>query len=167
MSKPSMKLRETTNRSHRDAPVAQPNPRRPAWSEALTIPLARRVPVGARPAALVTIKLIHTAAFFSVAGLIALFDWDAVRRQPRRRTAIAAMVALTEAATFASNNLVCPLTPLAEELGAARGSVTDIFLPAWLSERIPLISSIALIAGLVLTGRDWRRRWPTSHGPRR
>ena len=128
----------------------------------MTIPLAGQIPVRSRPAALLLIKAVHTAAFFSVASLIVLFDCDALRQRPRRRTAVAASVALAEAVVFASNNFVCPLTPLAEELGAASGSVTDIFLPAWLSERIPLISSAALIAGLLLNVRALRQRSPSS-----
>ncbi len=138
--------------------MTQPAFRQPAWSARLTVPLAGRIPSRSRPTALLAIKVLHTAAFFSVAGLIVLFDWDALRQQPRRRTAVAASVAVAEAVVFASNNLVCPLTPLAEELGAASGSVTDIFLPAWLSERIPLLSSAALIAGLILNVRALRRR---------
>lgn len=47
-------------------------------------------------------------------------------------------MALLESAVDASSNEVCPLTPLAEALGANRGSVTDIFLPDRYSQRIPL-----------------------------
>ena len=35
-------------------------------------------------------------------------------------------VALTESAVYGSNNQVCPLIQLAEELGAPSGSVTDV-----------------------------------------
>lgn len=128
-------------------------PRSPVWSAALTTPLAKRVPGRARPATLAIIKAAHTAIFFSMGGLILLFAWDGARQRPRRRTAIAAGVALVETAVYASNNLVCPLTSLAEELGATSGSVTDIFLPDWLSRRIPLFSGSVLILGLVLNLR--------------
>ncbi|MGZ8437629.1 MAG: hypothetical protein ACXWXR_03700 [Candidatus Limnocylindrales bacterium] len=127
-----------------------PARRQPAWSGPLTKPLATRIPTWWRPGVLAVIKFIHTAVFFSVAALIALFPWDGIRRRPRRRTALAGVVALTETAVFASNNQVCPLTPLAEELGAASASVTDIYLPGWLSWRIPLISGTALIVGMLM-----------------
>ncbi len=66
---------------------------------------------------------------------------------------------LVETAVFASNNQVCPLTPLAEELGTERGSVADIFLPDWMSRRIPIIGGGALLLGIVLNGRAmWLRR---------
>ena len=132
--------------------------RRPAWSGPLTESLAARIPVDWRPGVLAVIKFVHTAVFLSVAVLIALFTWDGIRRRPRRRTALAGVVAVAEAAVFVSNNQVCPLTPLAEELGAISGSVTDIYLPGWLSRRIPLISGIALIAGMILNAQTLRHR---------
>jgi hypothetical protein len=130
----------------------------PFWSGALTAPLANRVPEGQRQAAIVAIKSFHTAAFFSIAALIVLFAYDGLRGRPSRRTAVAAGIALAESAVFISNNQVCPLTPLVEELGAESGSVTDIFLPDWISERIPLVSGGILVVGLVLNGRVWLRR---------
>jgi hypothetical protein len=128
------------------------------WSGVLTRPLAAAIPEHRRSTVLVAIKTVHTAVFFSVAALIALFAWDGVKRQPARRTALAAVIALSESAVYISNNQVCPLTPLAEELGAASGSVTDIFLPDWLSRRVPLISGSVLIVGIVLNLRAWRQR---------
>jgi hypothetical protein len=108
--------------------------------------------------ALATIKSVHSAAFFSIASCIAVFTWDGMRQRPRRRAAVAAVVALVESAIFASNNQVCPLTPLAEELGAESGSVTDIYLPDWLSRRIPVIGGSVLVTGLVLHVWAWDQR---------
>jgi hypothetical protein len=127
--------------------------RQPVWSGALTTPLARRIPVGARPAALVSIKAFHSLAFFSIAGLIVLFTWDGFRGRRSRRAALAGLVAVGESAVYATNNMVCPLTPLAEELGASSGSVTDIYLPDWLSRRVPLFGGGTLLVGLLLHGR--------------
>jgi hypothetical protein len=124
----------------------------------LTGPLATRIPVDRRPVALTVIKAVHTAVFFSVAGAIVMVVWDGLRQRPRRLTAGAVGVAVIESVVFASNNLVCPLTPLAEELGAERGSVTDIYLPGWLSRRIPIISVSALALGIALNLRAWRQR---------
>lgn len=132
--------------------------RRPRWSEALTAPIAALIPASSRTAVLAAIKAVHTAIFASVAALILLFVWDGVVQRPRRRTAVAVAIILTESAIYASNNQVCPLTPLAEELGAERGSVADIFLPDWFSRRIPLVSGGALLVGLVLSARAWVRR---------
>lgn len=130
-------------------------PRRPVWSHVLTAPVVRRVPQGRRTTVLALIKGFHSVAFFSIAGLILLFTWDGLRGRRTRRATLAGMVALAESAIYGSNNLVCPLTPLAEELGASRGSVTDIYLPDWLSRRVPLFGGGTLLLGLVVHGRLW------------
>ena len=131
--------------------------REPTWSGAFTTPLAARIPPGLRGVTILTVKAFHSLAFFSIAGLIVLFAWDGLRGRPRRRTAVAATVAVAEAAVYVSNNQVCPLTPLVEELGAESGTVTDIFLPDWLSRRIPMYSGGLLIIGMVLNLRALRR----------
>jgi hypothetical protein len=139
-------------------PLLERAPRDPVWSHVLTAPLARRVPQGQRATVLALIKAFHTVAFFSIAGLILLFTWDGFRGRRGRRATVAGLVAATESAIYGSNNLVCPLTPLAEELGAASGSVTDIYLPDWLSRRVPLFGGGTLLVGLVVHGRLWVTR---------
>ena len=74
----------------------------------------------------------------------------------------AASIAIAETIVYASNNQVCPLTPLAEQLGATSGSVTDIYLPAWVSERIPVFGGSVLLIGV----RRARRCLATSTGRR-
>lgn len=137
-----------------------PAARTPMWSGMLTAQIGALIPVPWRPAALAIIKALHTAIFFSVAGLIVLFAWDGLRQRPSRRAAASLGVVLAESAIDVSNNQVCPLTPLAEELGAERGSVADIFVPDWFSQRIPLFGSAALVLGLVLNLRAWFGRRP-------
>jgi len=133
-------------------------PRQPTWSGLLTRPLSRAIPVAWRPATLFGIKAVHTVLFASIGGAIVLFVWDGLRGRPRRRTAIALGVALGESAVYVSNNQVCPLTPLAEELGAESGSVVDIFLPDAVARRIPLVSSTALVVGIALNVAALLRR---------
>ena len=133
--------------------MAQPTHRSPAWSGALTAPVARSLPAAWRPVALWAIKAIHTVLFASIGAAIVLFVWDGIRGRPGRRTASALGVALGETAVYLSNNQVCPLTPLAEELGAESGSVVDIFLPDAVARRIPAVSGTALVAGLALNIR--------------
>jgi hypothetical protein len=138
--------------------MTEPPRRAPAWSHYLTRPAARLIPARWHRATLAFIKGFHTLVFASVAATIVLFVWDGLRGRPRRRTAYALGVALGEAAVYVSNNQVCPLTPLAEELGADSGSVVDIFLPDAVASRIPLVSSAALIAGIGLNLRAILRR---------
>lgn len=127
--------------------------RRPAWSDVITRPLAGIIPQRWRPAALTSIKAVHTVIFASIALAIAVFVLDGIRQRPGRRAAYSLGVALAEAGVYVSNNQVCPLTPLAEELGAKRGSVVDMFLPAWAARRIPLVGCAALAVGIALNAR--------------
>ncbi len=108
--------------------------------------------------ALVGVKAVHTAAFLVVAGSIGLTVVDGVLRRPGRRTGVAAGIALTECAVYAANGFVCPLTPLAERLGAERGAVSDIFLPDPIARNLAPIATPILIAGLVLDVAAIRRR---------
>ena len=132
--------------------------RQPVWSGAITTRLARVIPVQHRDAALSGIKAIHTAIFLSVAGAIAVAMADGLREHPRRRTAIAASTVIAESILYVSNNQVCPLTPLAEQLGAAQGSVVDMYLPPWAARQIPLVGGSAAFVALVLNARALRRR---------
>ena len=122
----------------------------PAWSGALTVPLAAVIRPEWRVPALAIIKAFHTAIFATIGVAIALAVWDGLLQTPRQRTLIAGGMVLVESAIYASNNQVCPLTPLAEQLGARRGSVSDIFLPDWLSTRIPVVGGSAMLLGLAL-----------------
>ena len=56
-----------------------------------------------------------------------------------RRAAVAAAVVGGESLIFAANGFRCPLTDVAESLGAEDGSVTDIFLPRWFAHNLPAI----------------------------
>lgn len=132
--------------------------RRPAWSGAFTAPIAGRVPTGRRDLALEAIRAIHTALFASIAAAVALALWDGIRGKPGRRTAIAGGAVLAESALYITNNQVCPLTPLAEELGADRGSVVDLYLPPRVARRIPIAAGTAAILALALNVRAWMAR---------
>ena len=136
--------------------------RQPVWSGLFTHGLAGRIPRPVWPLALTSIKAIHTVIFVSIASLVAAVAWDGLRGHPRRRTAFAAAVSIAESAVYASNNRVCPLTPLAEELGAENGSVTDIFLPEAVSRLIPAVAGTALGVGVILNVRAWRRDLETT-----
>ena len=107
---------------------------------------------------LVSIKTIHTVAFGVIAGSIGVVFADGLRGRPRRRTGVAAAIALGECAVFAANGFVCPLTPLAERYGAERGSVTDIFLPDVIARNLTWIATPILVTGLALNARSLATR---------
>lgn len=136
-------------------PADRGSARQPTWSGPITAPAARLIPEDRRGHALTAIKAIHTAIFFSIAGALAFTMWDGLRGKPNRRTLAAGGVVLAESALYVSNNQVCPLTPLAEELGAESGSVVDLFLPAWAARSIPAVAGSAAFLALALNLRAW------------
>jgi hypothetical protein len=101
---------------------------------------------------------MHTVA--SIGGLIMMFTWDGLLGRTRRRTAIAALVAVSETLVYVSNNQVCPLAPLAEDLGARRGSVADILLPESFSRQSPVLNGLTLLIEMPLNLRTLARTRP-------
>jgi len=100
------------------------------------------------------IKVVHTAVFWVLSGcvLYALFSGVADRITPWTWLAVGLVV--LEGGVLVSSGWICPLTILAERLGAARGSVADIFLPKWFADRIfPICGTTFLIACVVLVMR--------------
>ena len=90
-------------------------------------------------AALAGIKAFHTLAWFSIESCMIYLLYAGVRKRSDRRAAIAAAVVGAETLVFAANGFRCPLTKLAEQFGAERGSVTDIYLPRWFAHNLPAI----------------------------
>jgi hypothetical protein len=123
--------------------------RDPAWSGIVTRPLSRVIPRSRRREALIAIKGLHTALFFSIAAALLVTLWDGLRGRPARRTAVAGGIVAAESLVYVSNNQVCPFTPLAEEFGAERGSVVDMFLPAAVARQVPLVAGSAAFLALV------------------
>ena len=123
--------------------------RQPTWSGIFTRPLARVIPRRWRHEALIAIKALHTVLFFSIAAALGVTLLDGLRGCPSRRTAVAGGIVAAESLVYASNNQVCPFTPLAEEFGAERGSVVDMFLPAGVARQVPLVAGTAAVVALI------------------
>ena len=80
-----------------------------------------------------------------------------IRDRPSRWTGPALAVALAESTVFLANRGRCPLTSVAEALGAESGRVSDIFLPRWCADRIPQLCAPPLLVGvLALASNSWR-----------
>lgn len=96
------------------------------------------------------IKLVHTIIFWilSLCTVYALFSGLADRIT--FWTWIAVGLRLIESLVLVVSGWTCPLTILAERQGALRGSVTDIFLPKWLADRIFPICGTMYGVALVL-----------------
>lgn len=88
---------------------------------------------------MVALKTVHTAVWFVVEAALGVVLYDGVTGRRGRRTAVAAALVGTESAVFLANGARCPLTGLAESMGAEKGSVTDIFLPRWFARNLPIL----------------------------
>jgi hypothetical protein len=95
--------------------------------------------------ALAAIKLVHTLAWLSIESCVVYVLYAGFRGRSDRRTAFAASVVAGETLIFVTNRCRCPLTQLAERLGAPRGSVTHIYLPRWFAHNLPALH-VPLIA---------------------
>ena len=62
----------------------------------------------------------------------------------------------SESLVFAANGFRCPLTQVAERVGAERGSVTDIYLPRWFARNLPAIHVPLIFLAAYLHARNLR-----------
>jgi len=116
--------------------------------------LAQMVPRGARRPAYIAVKVFHSLAFWTIQSAIFYLVYKGLRRESDRGAAIAVAIAGGESMIYAGNGFRCPLTGLAEDLGAESGSVTDIFLPKWLASNVARIYTPLLALGLFLHARN-------------
>ncbi len=110
-----------------------------------------------RRAGLFAIKSVHTVIFFGLGASLAYFFWSGLRGRSDRRAAIAGAAVAAEALIFVGNGWRCPLTSVAEDLGAESGSVSDIYLPRPVRENLPFITGPIFAVALLLHARNlWR-----------
>jgi hypothetical protein len=121
---------------------------------------------GGSPAALRAIKAFHTLAWFSIEACMVYVLYAGFARRSDRCAGIAAAVVAAETVIFAGNGFRCPLTQVAERLGAEHGSITDIYLPGWFARNLPAIHVplIGLAGFLHMRNLRTRRRRRTSQG---
>jgi hypothetical protein len=110
--------------------------------------------------ALVAVKVVHTLAWFSIESCMVYLLYAGFAKRTDRRAAVAAAVVGGETLLFAANGFRCPLTDVAESLGAEDGSVTDIFLPRWFAHNLPAIHVPLILLIAFLHRRNLRQRHP-------
>ena len=108
--------------------------------------------------ALVALKSAHTLIWFSVEAALSYVIYSGLRGRSDRWAAIAGAIVAGETAVFLANGARCPLTGLAESLGAERASVTDLYLPRWLAHNLPAIHVPIVILAVYPHMRNRRRR---------
>jgi len=88
------------------------------------------------------IKLVHTFLFLLITGSTLYVMFSALFDFITPLTWFAFFVVILEMLVLILNDWKCPLTGLAERQGAEVGSVADLFLPKWISDRLFLIFGI-------------------------
>ena len=119
------------------------------------------------PIAVFAVKTVHTGVFLVMLSSIMWLAISGLLRRRDRTVAVAAGLVAIEAAVFVANDGVCPLTPLTERLGAARGSVSDIFLPDLVARTIPIWSTALVVVGVLFHVRSVVSSRPRQAGSHR
>ena len=96
------------------------------------------------------IKLIHSLLFLLIVISTIYVFFSSLSDQITTLTWIAFAIALIEMLVLLLNDWRCPLTDLAEQSGAQTGSVADLFLPQWISDRLFVIFGIVFVATCIL-----------------
>ena len=103
------------------------------------------------------IKLVHTAIFWILSLCTAYALFSGVAGRITTWTWVAVGLLLVESIVLVVFGWTCPLTILAERQGATHGSVTDIFLPKWLADRIfPICGTMYAVALVLILWRVFR-----------
>jgi hypothetical protein len=98
------------------------------------------------------VKAVHTAIWFSVEAAVLYLLYAGVRKRTDASVTVAAALVAGETAVFLLNGARCPLTEVANRLGASDGSVTDIYLPRWFAHYLPVIH-VPVIAAIIFLHR--------------
>ena len=92
------------------------------------------------------IKVVHTLIFVVLSGCVLYVLVSGAFNRITPWTWVAVVAIVIEGLVLAASGGKCPLTALAERLGASDGSVADIFLPKWFADRIfPICGTLYLI----------------------
>ena len=103
------------------------------------------------------IKLVHTLIFWGLSACVVYVLFSGVADRITTWTWVAVGLVLLESVVLAASGWTCPMTILAERLGAGRGSVADIFLPKWFADRIfPICGTTYGVALLIVLVRVFR-----------
>jgi hypothetical protein len=124
-----------------------------------------RLPPATRRPLYIAVKAVHSVAFFVLQSAILYLLYKGIRGESDRKAGAAAALVGGECAVYAGNGFRCPLTGLAEDLGAKSGQVTDIFLPKWLADNIANIYFPLFVLALFLHVRNLRRRRGSESSP--
>ena len=112
-----------------------------------------------RSGAILAMKTLHTLVYFVESLCVFYILYSAVANRVTRLTTVAIGVISLEGIVLLFNNMQCPMRQVTERLGAERGSVTDLFLPRWLADRIfQIYTPLFVVGSLGVFGRLLQKR---------
>lgn len=106
------------------------------------------------------IKAVHSLIFLNMAASILYTLYSGLTNRVTRLTGFSIAAVIGEGIVLLSNEGRCPLTDMVEGLGADHGSVSDIFLPKPVADRIPVLFTPPFAVGLAAIGARRIRRQP-------
>jgi hypothetical protein len=98
---------------------------------------------------LVFIKSVHTAIFVVMNVCLAILILEVIADRISYLSWIAIAALLTESVVLVANGWRCPISIYAQNIGVTDGHESDIFLPLWFTDRIPLVYGSILAVTLV------------------
>jgi hypothetical protein len=114
-------------------------------------------PRSSAPAALRTVKVVHTFAWALFAGCILALPIFAWRGQFSIALLLIALVSV-EVLVLLANRLRCPLTNVAARYTDDRRANFDIYLPLWIARYNKQIFGTLFVAGILFTAILWSRK---------
>jgi hypothetical protein len=96
------------------------------------------------------IKVLHTITFVVLSACVLYVVISGAFNRIGPFTWIAVATVVVEGVVLALSGWRCPLTAVAERLGAVQGSVADIFLPRWFADRVFPICTTLFVIGCAL-----------------
>jgi hypothetical protein len=106
------------------------------------------------------IKAVHSLIFLGMAASILYTFYSGLTGRISRLTGMSIVSVIGEGLVLLLNHMRCPLTDLVENLGTEHGSVSDIFLPEWFAERIPVLFTPPFAVGVAAIAVRRVRRQP-------
>jgi hypothetical protein len=96
------------------------------------------------------VKVVHTVAFYMMSTALLVMVYEVVLDRITWITWNAAGLFLAEGIVLLLNRGRCPMTSMAEGLGASSGQITDLFLPKWFADQIFKVYGVLFVASLAL-----------------
>jgi len=116
---------------------------------------------------IVALKVVHAVLFLALAAGALYVLACGITGQRSRLLWVALLACAVELGVLALFGWRCPLTTLAEWLGARSGSVAELFLPAWTLPYVFPGFGIILGIGALLIGVRSLARWSDDARARR